>query len=408
MVNAERKVKSSNASVVRCLRLSALCALGFSLWAFLPGCGWNAAAMFKGPPPPPPPVESFVLRASDRLEPEKQPEQGTAEGDVAGAKELYRQNEFSKAEKVFHRVAENTHNQSQVCEEARFYEAECLRLQSNLPKAADTYVKMLNDFPSGAYREPAVQHCFEIANKWLDDTREEMVQSREVREGKRWMVWPHFVHLDKESPLLDKEGRAIEVLENVRYNDMNGPLADKALFLTGSVKFFNQDYKESGLLFTQLVETHPQSEYAQQAAKLAIISKQLSTGGSDYDGRKVAEARQLVQAVQMNYPELAAKEQEFLTRQLIGITLQQAEKDFKVADFYERTGKLSSAYFCFQVVRQRYPGTTFFDQATERMHALKARVEKDGKSIEGVPPVPQAARPGGPPEQAVERSLQRN
>ena len=66
---------------------------------------------------------------------------------------------------------------------------------------------MLNDFPSGAYREQAVQHMFEIANYWLDDTRKEMAEYKEEREGKRWIVWPEFVHFEATKPLLDEEGR---------------------------------------------------------------------------------------------------------------------------------------------------------------------------------------------------------
>src|SRR5262249_8216890 len=160
----------------------------------------------------------------------------------------------------------------------------------------------LIDFPSGAYREQAVNRMFYIANYWLDDTRQEMLQTREKREGKRWIIWPHYFNWTKSKPFLDEEGRAVEKLEQVRYNDMTGPLADKSLFLLGSVKFFDEDYKEADHYFSQIVEMHPNSEYAEQAVELAIISKHLSTGGSDYDGRKVAEARQLVDTALRNYP----------------------------------------------------------------------------------------------------------
>src|SRR5260370_441418 len=136
---------------------------------------------------------------------------------------------------------------------------------------------MLTDFPSGAFREQAVQHMFEIANYWLDDTRKEMEEYKELREGKRWIVWPEFAHFAKTKPLLDEEGRALEKLEQVRYNDMTGP---------------------------------------------------------------------------------------------------QAEKDYEVADFYRRTGHPCSAYFCYEIVRRRYPGTTYFDRAAHRMEELRVKLEK--------------------------------
>src|SRR5205823_846346 len=131
------------------------------------------------------------------------------------------------------------------------------------------------------HREQATQHMFDIANYWLDDTRQEMRETREKQEGKRWYVPPHFLSFERSKPLLDREGRAIEKLEQVRYHDINGPLADKALFMSGSVKFFDEDYKEAAFLFSQIAERHPRSDLAPKAIELAIICKNLSTGGSD-------------------------------------------------------------------------------------------------------------------------------
>jgi outer membrane protein assembly factor BamD (BamD/ComL family) len=340
---------------------------------------------------PPLPADSLVLRG-DQVEAQRAPAPGSPEAELAGARDLFRQQQYGAAERICRRLANNTKNPPPVAEEARFYEAECLRLQGYYPKAADTYNKLLQDFPTTGYRQEALQHMFDIANYWLEGTRKQMRQAREVREGKRWLVEQNFVHWDKSKPFLDIEGRAIEKLEQVRFNDITGPLADRALFLMGGVKFFNEDYVESDHYFSQLVEMHPNSPFAQQAVELAIISKHMSTGGSDYDGRKVAEARKLVHTALMNYPELAKQKDEFLQRQLVGITMQQAEKDYKIAEFYRRTGHPCSAYFYYEIVRRRYPGVQpYFDLATQRMHELKAKVEKEqgGKA----PPVPPADVP---------------
>src|SRR5581483_7468201 len=256
------------------------------------------------PTPPPPPAESVVIRA-DGVAPDRPLEPGSVEAQMAGAREFFRRGEYSKAEANFRKIADNTKNPVALVEEARYYQAECLRLEGYYPRAADVYNDLLTKFPSTSYREQATQHMYDIANYWLDDTRTVMRETREQREGKRWWIWPRFMSFEKAKPLLDREGRAIEKLEQVRYHDINGPLADKALFLAGSVKFFNEDYRESDYLFSQIYERHPNSPLAPQAVELAILSKHLSTGGADYDGRKVAEARKLVQAAFDSYPELA-------------------------------------------------------------------------------------------------------
>ena len=148
----------------------------------------------------------------------------------------------------------------------------------------------------------------------------------------------------------------MQALEQVHLNDITGPLADKALFLAGGVKFYREDYHEADHYFSKLVEQHQNSPLAPQAIELAIISKHMSTGGPDYDGRKVAEARLLVDSALRNYPELARDKSGFLERQLGSITYQQAEKDYMTAEFYRRTGHPGSAYFYYEIVRRRYPG----------------------------------------------------
>lgn len=358
------------------------------------GCTWDRWHLFTPAPPPPGPADSLVIRG-DRLEAETPPAEGSVAAELAGTHELYRRGEYAHAEALYHDIAENKKNSPAVAEEARFYEAECLRRQENYPKSADTFHKVVLDFPNGSFREQALQRMFEIANYWLEDTRREMEQYREKTDGKRWIVWPELVHLEKTKPLLDEEGRALEKLEQVRYNDITGPLADKSLFLAGSVKFFREDFREADHYFSQVVEYHPNSPLAEQAIELGIISKHMSTGGSDYDGRKVAEARILVDTALRNYPGLASQKNAFLERQLIGITLQQAEKDYKIAEFYRRTGHPCSAYFYYEIVRRRYPGTKYFDLATERMHELRAKLEKEQSNVPPVPPAPTGQEPTG-------------
>jgi TolA-binding protein len=341
----------------------------------LPGWGW-----FKGPPAPPGPVDSLVLRG-DHLESETAPvtaKPGTTDGDMEGAKELFRRGEYATAEKVFHRIAENSKN-IQLAEEARYYEAESLRLQGYYPKAADTYSRLLKDFTSGQFRDQANQRLFDIANYWFDDTRSIMEEYKQQHEGKRWFVWPvSWVHWDKTKPLLDEEGWAVEKMEEIK-TDITGPLADKALFYLGSVKFFRRDYHEADQNFSQLAEMHPNSPLAPQALKMAIICKQLVTGGSDYDGRKTAEARQLVDSALRSYPELAQKEHDFLARQVYCINQQQADKDLKIAEYYRRTGHPGSAYFYYEIVIRRYPGTSYCEKATQRKKELEAEMAQAKK-----------------------------
>src|SRR5262249_34218884 len=129
--------------------------------------------------------------------------------------------------------------------------------------------------------------------------------------------------------------------------------------------------------FSQIPARHPESKLAPKAIELAIYCKHMSTGGADYDGRKVAEARKLVQTALESYPELAREKRDFLMGQLKSINLQQAEKDYKMAEFYRRTGHPGPAYWYYELVRRRYPGTKYADLAAGRMNELRQKLEKE-------------------------------
>ena len=140
---------------------------------------------------------------------------------------------------------------------------------------------------------------------------------------------------------------------------MTGPDADKAIFWCGYVNFIRGNFQEADHFFSQLVEMHKDSPLRPQAIAYAIQAKNNATGGADYDGRKCAEALQLVHMAEATVPELTQDPAmaEKLTRAKFAIRSQQAEKDFRTAEYYERTGHPGSAVFYYELVRRRYAGT---------------------------------------------------
>src|SRR5262249_44330772 len=153
----------------------------------------------------------------------------------------------------------------------------------------------------------------------------------------------------------------------------NGPLADRALFLAGTVKLHNENYRDADHYFSQIHARHPESPLAPKAIELAIYCKHMSTGGPDYDGRKSAEARQLVQAAFRSYPKLAEEKRGFRERQMEGISLEQAQKEYNMADFYRRTGHPGAAYFYYKLVERRYAGSALARQAGQKAEEVRAK-----------------------------------
>ena len=245
---------------------------------------------------------------------------------------------------------------------------------------------MVVDYPGGAYRERACGEMFKIADYWLDDTRHEF-KAREAGENTFAIKMKRLIDFDRSKPTFDREGRAVQALEHVHTNDITGPTADKALFWCGYVNFYRGNFQEADHYFSLLVEMHKDSPLRPLATELAVISKNNSTGGAVYDGQKAAEALQLVHHAEATMPEFRTEEKAaWLTRQKLAIRMQQAEKDFKMAEYYERTEHPASAYFYYELVCRRYPGTKYSDMAKARIAALDQVRQKTEHDRANPPP----------------------
>lgn len=310
-----------------------------------------------------------------------------AEAKLARAEEMFTGGQYDKAQDQFRALADNQGNAAVLAERARFMQAECRYMRGHYPEAADTYHKVLLDFPTGAYRRDCCARIFQICDYWLDDFRDDLEKRSGEKGVLRWRPhWPSAT--DRTKPKIDQEGRTLEALQRVHTHDITGPTADKAIFWCGYVNFIRGNFQEADQFFSQLVDMHADSPLRPQAIALAIQAKNSATGGAVYDGRKCAEALQLVHMAEATVPELTNNPEmaEKLTRAKFAIRSQQAEKDFLTAEYYERTGHPGSAVFYYELVRRRYAGTRYSDLATERKERLLALM-KDGRPEVGNDPL---------------------
>ena len=216
---------------------------------------------------------------------------------------------------------------------------------------------------------------------------------QEQLQGKRSFVMPAmYFHIDKDMPWMDAEGHATTILNTVRLHNIKGPMAEKALLYLGTISFFRRDYKEADFYFTQLYQQHPNSDKAATAIRQSVICKQLMTGGSVYDLRPVEESKKLLMQMQGAYPELA-RDKEWVEKQLISMNVQQADRDFKIAEFYQRTGHPGAAFFYYELVCRRYPATQYAEKALERKNALKGKAEREQRETTIPEPRPDDRRP---------------
>jgi len=185
----------------------------------------------------------------------------------------------------------------------------------------DVFAELLKRFPDTLYREQVLQHLYEIATCWLEETRAEMKQAKEPGDGKRPALSLRWPQRDKSKPA-GQERRALAVLALVRSADLHGPLADRCLFTQGGVKFFRHEYGAAGHCFEDLADYYPRSPLAYPALKYAVLSKAQARGALD----RVGEVRKLVERARREYPTQAAADEEFFAQQLKQVEAQEKKK----------------------------------------------------------------------------------
>lgn len=241
---------------------------------------------------------------------------------VAEARDLFRRGKYEEAAKRFHQFENELRYPNEVSQECFFSEAECYRLLKEYPRAADVYAELLKRFSETLYREQVLQHLYEIATYWLEDTRAEMKQAKEAADGRRPPLVVHLPQWDRSKPTVGQERRALGLLVLVRSADLHGPLADRCLFTQGGVKFYRHEYAAAGHCFEDLADFYPHSALAYPALKYALLSKVQAHGAL---GRG-EEVRKLVERARREYPAQAAGDAEFFAQQLKLVEEQEKKK----------------------------------------------------------------------------------
>lgn len=285
---------------------------------------------------------------------------------MAEAEQLFAQQEYAEARKRFGPLADNTHNPGQLVEKARFLEGECCRLDKKLPEAVATYNKYLKDHIGGVYSRQAAGNMFVIAEEWRKDIMPDNA------DGVKQASWvPNFS--DPTRPRLDFSGELVKCYENIAEGAPHADCAEKAMFWAGYLHYAKGEYDDADHFFSSLAEHYPDGQLRAEAVKYAIDAKNRAVGGPYYDGQKSNEALQLVHNLEASQPEYRTpgQKQEWLTKQKMSIREGQAERDYESAEYYRRTGKYGSAYFCYELVKRRYPGTKWSDLAGDRVKDMK-------------------------------------
>ena len=355
------------------------------------GQGIDGATLSAAPTPPPGPGETVVtaatLAAASKPEPKKAPDEEDSGFDLSAlapenvvkkvkvlagygpneqiaraaydkGHQLFREKKYEEAAAQF-KIAADRWPDTSLEEDALFWRAESLFFADRYPAAHDAYEKLLKKYEYSRHLDRAVARQFAIGRYW------EQFDAAEPH----WPTTPNL--FDKTRPLFDTRGHALKAYEHVRLNDPTGPLADDALMASANSYFVHGQYEDAAYHYDLLRKEYPKSEHQKHAHLLCLESKQRMYQGPMYDGTPLKEASEIADQTLMRFGPTLQAERDRVIEAKNRIVEQQAERDWAMAQYYEKNRYYGAARYYYNALIQTYPHTRFAQLAQQRLDAIE-------------------------------------
>ncbi len=291
------------------------------------------------------------------------PNEGVARALLQEGESLFRQKKYSEAAGRFRSAAARWPD-SPLEEDAWFLEAESYFFSDKYPKAQDTYDKLLEKHKIPRHLDAICKRLFAIAQYW-----EQLHAS-----SPHWPTTPNLT--DASRPRFDTFGNAIKAYESVRMHDPIGPLADDAVMATANTYFRKGRYEDAAYHYDVVRKEYPRSEHQPRAHLLGIQSKLQMYQGHLYDGTPLKEADELAEQALSQFRRELGAEQQRVAQVRNDIVRRKAERDWAVAQYYDKKKQYGAARHYYQAILKDYPLTQFAPQAQARLEQIRGEPEE--------------------------------
>jgi outer membrane protein assembly factor BamD (BamD/ComL family) len=288
----------------------------------------------------------------------KGPDEAIAQSLYREGESLYRQKNFHEAALKFRDAADRWPD-SPLEEDALFFQAESHFFADEYPKAHDTFLMLFKKYANSRYLDVAVQRQFAIGRYW----------EQEHIAHPHWPVTPNFTK--KSEPLFDTKGNAINAYQSVRMNDPTGPLADDAVMAIAVSHFLDGQYADAAYYFDVLRKEYPKSEHQLQAHILGLESKQRMYQGPLYDGNPLKDGDEIAKQTLTQFPKQLGDERPRIQDARDKIREQRAQRDWAIAQFYEKKRAYGAAKDYYRMLMKDHPGTETARAAEQRLAEIK-------------------------------------
>ena len=224
-----------------------------------------------------------------------------------------------------------------------FIEAEVLLARGKLTKAVKQYDKFLDDYPASGLKDAALNRQFEVATEFLAGRKKTIL-----------MVFRVSAFDD-----------GVKIMEKISDRTGTADIAKNALLAVAHSYEKRKQYNEAYLKWSEISTRWPTGEIARDALLSMARTKYAAYRGAVYDGSSLISAKTYYENFRLRYPEEAKKLQ--VDDILLRIGEQLAEKNLRIAKYYERTGSAGPANMYYQMVVDNWPNTKAAETAKEKI-----------------------------------------
>lgn len=302
---------------------------------------------------------------------------GREQENTSRAKELYREADalfrqatsqpkeegnrtYRDAAKLFQSAGEAAPGTA-LEQDALYMQGESLFFADRLRDAAEVYETLQKDFPRNRHLDRVAARLFAISQYWIDTVKADDSS------------WFQINLTDPKKPRVDVDGHAIRVLDQIRYDDPTGRLADDATMAAAAEYIRQKKFEEADEFLTDLRETFTDSEHLFLAHLLGIRCKLETYAGPAYSGLVLEEADTLVRHTRERFPDRLAEQKygDMVARAAAEIAYMRAERHAYRARYREKQGKYGAARVYYNQLLAEFPDTPQADVARERLAEIE-------------------------------------
>ena len=233
---------------------------------------------------------------------------------------------------------------------------------NRLTASRDTLEKLQKDFPRNRHSDRAAARLFAISKYWIDS-------SKAGNDS-----WYNVNFFDNKRPTFDMRGHAVKVLDQIRYDDPTGKLADDATMAAAAEHIRMGKFEQADEFLTDLRETFTDSDHLFLAHMLGIQCKLEIYAGPKYSGRVLEEAKELIQQTQRRFPDQLQnpKYQTILAQSAAAVDYHLAAKLEYRAKYRQKRNEYGAAREYYRKILRDHPKSPQAETAREILKEIEA------------------------------------